>query len=181
MGTKNSKKVINEEVKLDLAFAQFWARIDEASGYHWVAPPQTLNQIKGDIDCRNEITADVIIYGTLTTDAINYYIAISRALSRQGVEELHSMLESETPIPTEFLPCISAVLKGGLSKGGPRPRYSRAERINIYRMMCYRYFVCKQKLDEIYYILGETQDSMFFRIWKEFCKAKDVPKFYQEA
>ncbi len=150
-------------IKLDAAFSEFWIRIDQETD-----------------------PLDVI---TMTSDAIMYYLALSHALDRQDLSRLRLQLECKTPVPPEFLPIISLILGGKLSRGGRKPKFTRIERINIYRLMCYEKYVNNRSLEEIYHDLSEGTEldpnpigvSIYERIWKDCVKDEDVPKFYKNG
>ena len=96
---------------LDQAFGEFWARfnVDDT-----LAP---LTRIDHE------------------ASAILYYIAFSYAFDQNDRTALEALLVRRKPLPPEFMHLIVLLLQGPNLRGGPKPRFTTAERRNIHRLM----------------------------------------------
>ena len=156
---------MNNHILLDTVFSQFWARID------------------------NSYRSPLQYYG-LSTEGIDYFIALSQALERKNTNPLTTLLRSSTDAPKEFLPLIGDVINGNYIKrnGGRIPAHTRLERINIYEMMCYEKYVNKKRLSTIYgefanmtYLESPLEEVYFKRLWSEYSNDASVPKFHKNC
>jgi len=96
---------------LDQAFAEFWARFNADN---------TLSPLT-----RIDHEASSILY----------YIAFSYAFDQNDRTALDALLVRRKSLPPEFLPLFVLLLQGPNLRGGPKPRFTTAERRNIHRLM----------------------------------------------
>ena len=67
--------------------------------------------------------------------AILYYIAFSYAFDQNDRTALEALLVRRKPLPPEFMHLVVLLLQGPNLRGGPKPRFTTAERRNIHRLM----------------------------------------------
>ena len=96
---------------LDEAFTDFWLRIE----LDFYSDPLTKS-------------IDEII-------AINYYLALSYAIDKDDKNSLLALLKTQNQPPKEFLPILAMLYEGKTSKGGPKPTFTYAEKVNLYFIM----------------------------------------------
>jgi len=99
---------------LDEAFTDFWLRIE----LDFYSDPLTKS-------------IDEII-------AINYYLALSFAIDKDDKNSLLALLKTQNQPPEEFLPILAMLYEGKTSKGGPKPIFTYAEKVNLYFIMLAR-------------------------------------------
>ena len=133
---------------LDYCFGLFWERM-EVSISHDITPREL------------EFAAE-------------YYIALNRARDLGKTEQLLSLLDAWAPIPKEFMTVLADIVGHRYQKkGGPKPHFSKAEELNIYRLICTKKYRYKKRLEDIFYALscetsGDVPESHFKDIWQRY-------------
>jgi hypothetical protein len=70
--------------------------------------------------------------------AIDYYLALSYAIDKDDKNSLLALLKTQNQPPEEFLPILAMLYEGKTSKGGPKPTFTYAEKVNLYFIMLAR-------------------------------------------
>jgi len=93
---------------LDEAFTDFWIRFENEP--YTVSPLAWFGQ---------------------SSIAIDYYPALSYAIDKDDKSDLHLLLKNKIQVPTEFLPILSGLYIGQISKGGRKPQFTSIEKVNL--------------------------------------------------
>lgn len=111
--------------QLDLAFTDFWLRME--FGPHKISPARL------DFE-------DI---------AMDYYIAFSFAFDKADRSKLDELLRQKKPLPEEFLPLLTLLMDGLKRRGGPIPKFTTAERRNIFFLMMQDQLQTGKKIEEL--------------------------------
>ena len=111
--------------QLDLAFTDFWLRME--FGPLKISPAR--------LDCE-----DI---------AMDYYIAFSFAFDKADRSKLDELLRQKKPLPEEFLPLLTLLMDGLKRRGGPIPKFTTAERRNIFFLMMQDQLQTGKKIEEL--------------------------------
>jgi hypothetical protein len=118
--------------------------------------------------------------------ACEYYIAFSFAFDKADRRILDEFLSQKKPLPEEFLPLLTLLMDGVKRRGGPLPKFSTAERRNIFFLMIQDQVKTKKKIEELVAEFvekikentsNEINEVSVRRIWNEFKKESWAVKF----
>jgi len=137
---------------LDEAFTDFWLRIEFDS----YSDPLTKS-------------IDEII-------AINYYLALSYAIDKDDKNSLLALLKTQNQPPEEFLPILAMLYEGKTSKGGPKPIFTYAEKVNLYFIMLARKkqtpdvqieVIAENLYEDMKDLPNKLSAASLYNLWKE--------------
>ena len=129
--------------QLDLAFTEFWYRMELGSSY---AP---LTQV------------------SLEQIACEYYIAFSFAFDKADRQILDELLSQRKQLPEEFLPLLTLLMDGLKRRGGRLRQFTTAERRNIFFLMMQEKVQAKKPLDVLAEEFAEQIRSNTTKILKD--------------
>ena len=138
---------------LDEAFTEFWIRFEN-----------------------KPYTGGPLAWFGQSSIAIDYYLALSYAIDKDDKSNLHLLLTNKVPIPIEFLPIISGLFIGKISKGGRKPQFTSIEKVNLCWIMDIRQRESGEDLKKIAIDLAIEMEKSTYKLGSE--RLMDI---YKEA
>ena len=129
---------------LDEAFTEFWIRFEN-----------------------KPYTGGPLAWFGQSSIAIDYYLALSYAIDKDDKSNLHLLLTNKVPIPIEFLPIISGLFIGRISKGGPKPQFTTIEKVNLCWIMDIRQRESGVDIKKIAVNLSQEMDELTYKLGPE--------------
>ena len=129
---------------LDEAFTEFWKRFEN-----------------------EPYTGGPLAWFGQSSIAIDYYLALSYAIDKDDKSALHLLLKNKTQVPTEFLPILSGLFIGKISKGGRKPQFTSIEKVNLCWIMNTRLRESGVDIKKIAVDLSQEMDELTYKLGPE--------------